>query len=92
MCISFVYHHLLISSKTIFILTLFLYLSTNADEDLSRQRRAIGGESLDTSNFVLYIDDNGVRFVEVPYEYMTQWLNDQKMWRTVKNKKCLFTL
>jgi len=59
---------------------------TNADERyyLIRHNRAIGGESLDTSNFVLYIDPNGNRFIEVPREYMNNWLDDQKMWRTVR--------
>lgn len=49
-----------------------------------RSRRDIGGESLDTSNFVLTIDTNGTRFVEVPREYMINWLDDQIMWRTVR--------
>jgi hypothetical protein len=67
------------------LLNTFLYSFTNADEhDLLRYKRAIGGESLDTSNFVLYIDPNGNRFIEVPSEYMYNWLDDQKMWRTVR--------
>lgn len=54
------------------------------DEHYSaRRNRAIGGESLDTSNFVLYIDSNNSRFIEVPQEYMKNWIDDHKMWRTV---------
>ncbi len=56
-----------------------------ADEhEYLRSKRAIGGESLDTSNFVLYIDPNGSRFIEVPREYMSNWLDDQKMWQHVR--------
>lgn len=98
MCLSlkvFVYHQFTISYKIIFIiiiLKVFLYSKANADEDLSQQTRAIGGESLDISNFGLYIDENGSRFIEVPYEYMRQWLKDQKMWRTVRRKKLIYIL
>ncbi|UJR33628.1 hypothetical protein I4U23_021063 [Adineta vaga] len=53
----------------------------NINEDVLEQTRAIGGESLDTSNFVLHIDENDERYIEIPYEYMKQWINDQKMWR-----------
>ncbi len=82
----FVYHQFKISLKIIFIIIIFetvLCSKRNVDEDLSRQTRDIGGESLDTTNFVLYIDEAGSRFIEVPYEYMTEWIKDQKMWRTV---------
>lgn len=62
----------------------FFYLFTNADEFyISRYKRAIGGESLDTSNFVLSIDPDGTRFIEIPREFMNNWLDDQKMWRQV---------
>jgi hypothetical protein len=67
------------------ILKLSLCLFTNVDERyLLRHKRAIGGESLDTSNYVLYIDPNGSRFIEVPKEYMKNWIHDQHMWRTVR--------
>jgi hypothetical protein len=82
MCLS----QFTISLKIIFIiiiLKVFLYSKLNADDN-ELQNRAIGGESLDTSNFVLFIDENGSRFVEVPYQYMKQWLTNQKMWRTVR--------
>jgi hypothetical protein len=80
----FDYYQLTIDSKIIFIIIL-LCSFINADEHyLIRYNRAIGGESLDTSNFVLYIDSNGNRFIEIPEEYMNNWLDDQKMWRTVK--------
>jgi len=82
----FVYHQFKISLKIIFIIIIFetvLCSKRNIDEDLSRQTRDIGGVSLDTTNFVLYIDEAGSRFIEVPYEYMTEWIKDQKMWRTV---------
>ena len=51
---------------------------------LIRHNRAIGGESLDTSNFVLYIDPHGARFIEVPKEFMSNWIDDQKMWKIVR--------
>jgi hypothetical protein len=97
MCLSltiFIYQQFTISLKIIFIIIIFkafLYSKINADEDLL-QSRAIGGESLDTSNFVLYIDGNGSRFIEVPYKYMSQWLKDQKMWRTVRGKDIYISL
>lgn len=53
-----------------------------------RWKRAIGGESLDSSNFVLYEDpQTGFKYIEVPYDFMEQWLDDQRMWRTVTNEK-----
>ena len=62
--------------------------ATNAGENSVRDKRAIGGESLDPSNFVLYEDENtGMRFIEVPYVFMQQSLNDQKMWRTVTERE-----
>ena len=81
-----VYHQFKINLKIIFIIIILKTISclkTNPDENVSRQIRAIGGESLDTTNFVLYVDDDGSRFIEVPYEYMIEWIKDQKMWRTV---------
>ncbi|CAF0786949.1 unnamed protein product [Adineta steineri] len=66
----------------ILLLKIALCSTTYTDDELLLANRAIGGESLDTSNFVLYIDENGSRFIEVPYEYMTEWIKDQKMWRT----------
>ncbi len=84
----FNYSQLKINSKLIFIIILlkvFLCSFTNADNHyLIRYKRSIGGESLDTSNFVLYIDPNGNKFIEVPREYMNNWLGDQKMWRSVR--------
>lgn len=50
----------------------------------ANQQRSIGGESLDTSNYDLYIDEYGRRFIEVPEDYMNNWLHDQKMWRRVR--------
>jgi hypothetical protein len=79
----FDYYQLTINSKLIIIIILLKVLLCsfiNADRD----KRSIGGESLDTSNFVLYIDPNGNRFIEVPRDYMNNWLDDQKMWRRVK--------
>ena len=67
------------------VLCLFVFILTlNCALSERRTRRAIGGESLDTSNYVLFTDeDTGIRYIEVPYEYMQQWLDDQRMWRTV---------
>ncbi|CAF0749949.1 unnamed protein product [Adineta ricciae] len=65
----------------VLILQLVLCTKLNTNEELLEQTRAIGGESLDTSNFVLYIDENKARFIEVPYEFMKQRIQDQKMWR-----------
>ena len=82
----FVHHHQWnLSSILILILLLCLSrLSRVFADDQSRWKRAIGGESLDSSNFVLYEDPaTGFKYIEVPYEYMEQWLDDQRMWRTV---------
>lgn len=69
----------------IILLNIVLYSFTNGGQSyLPRQHRAIGGESLDTSKYILYIDANSSRFIEVPQEYMKNWIDDQKMWRTVK--------
>ena len=74
----------------VLILQLVLCAKLNANEELLEQTRAIGGESLDTSNFVLYIDENKARFIEIPYEFMKQRIQDQKMWRRVRaNDRCL---
>lgn len=59
-------------------------ISGLSPDDGKRFKRAIGGQSLDSSNFVLYIDEStGARYVEVPYEYMKKWINDQLIWETV---------
>ena len=84
----FNYSQLKFNIKLIFIiiiLKVLLYSFTNANEDyIFRYKRAIGGESLDTPNFILYIDPDGNRFIEVPEDYMNNWLDDQKMWRRVR--------
>lgn len=78
--------------KQIFVMIL-LNSFINADEYyIYRHKRAIGGESLDTSNFVLYIDPNGTRFIEVPRDFMNNWLGDQKMWRTVRVNNSFFEI
>ena len=83
----FIHRHFSFYSKfliLIFLLNLITITNTYAHSENQRWKRAIGGESLDTSNFVLYIDEaTGFKYIEVPYEYMQQWLNDQRMWRTV---------
>lgn len=71
-----------INSKIVLFMLFQIFLSSIESSQL-RSRRDIGGESLDTSNFVLTIDANGSRFIEVPQEYMGNWLDDQIMWRTV---------
>ena len=68
----------------IVLFTLFQIFLSLIESSQLRSRRDIGGESLDTSNFVLTIDANGSRFIEVPQEYMGNWLDDQIMWRTVR--------
>jgi hypothetical protein len=78
----------LLVTLLIAILKLSLFSQTDATTNNNlRNKRAIGGDSLDQSNFVLYVDENtGLKYFEVPYVYMQQWLNDQRMWRTVMTK------
>ncbi|CAF1010594.1 unnamed protein product [Rotaria magnacalcarata] len=76
----------MINSKLIFITLLIevsLYSLVNGHHSfLFDNNRAIGGESLDTSKFVVYVNENSSRFIEIPQEYMKNWIDDQKMWRT----------
>lgn len=76
--------YLLRLNRQIVLFTLFQLVLSPIESSQVRSRRDIGGESLDTSNFVLTIDANGSRFIEVPKEYMANWLDDQIMWRTVR--------
>ncbi|CAF1175480.1 unnamed protein product [Rotaria sp. Silwood1] len=67
----------------IIIFQILLCSLSNANEYyFLKYNRAIGGESLDTAKVVLYIDTNSSRFIEIPREYMKNWIDDQKMWRT----------
>jgi len=77
---------MLSSSKLIVILLLKLSFCSLIDAHVKQQQRSIGGESLDTSNYNLYIDEKGMRFIEVPEDYMDNWLDDQKMWRRVRQR------
>jgi hypothetical protein len=73
-----------INLKIIFLSIVYVLLCLITKADGIRSKRAIGGESLDTSNFVLYIDPNDSRYIEVPVEYMNNWLDDLEMWRNVR--------
>lgn len=81
-------HSLTFGSKLLVFLVVFNLFAlqvTDAEESSGRERRAIGGESFDPSNFVLYVDEStGMKFIEVPYVFMQRSLNDQRMWRTVR--------
>ena len=68
---------------SIIYVLLCLIIKADGDDHRLRSKRAIGGESLDTSNFVLYVDPNNLRYIEVPTEYMNNWLDDLEMWRKV---------
>ncbi|CAF1001343.1 unnamed protein product [Rotaria sordida] len=82
----FDYHQRTINLILIFIIIIFqvsLCSIRNVNEHyFFEHNRAIGGESLDTSKFVLYIDKNASRYIDIPEAYMKNWINDQKMWRT----------
>ena len=81
-------HSLTFGSKWLVFLVVFKLVvsqATNAEESSDREKRAIGGESFDPSNFVLYVDEStGMKFIEVPYVFMQRSLNDQRMWRAVR--------